>query len=154
MSKLTGADVAASNNLTGLAALGGDWDLEYTVGAIESQVVFSAQLQDQWRYVLDVHITQAWLNAQGPGPYYLDQQGETYVLMTDVTTDGTAFAIIAKDVTFNLNGYTITYNNADPITVFNGSFEQGHGRRRQRLGLQQRPRCRSLPGSLATQRGL
>jgi hypothetical protein len=74
-----------------------------------------------------INIDQAWLDAQGDGPYYLDQSGKTYVLQTDVTTDGTAFAIIAKDVTFDLNGHTITYNNAAPITIPNGSFEQGSG---------------------------
>jgi hypothetical protein len=36
ISTLTGADVAASDDLTGAASLGGDWVLEYTTGAIES----------------------------------------------------------------------------------------------------------------------
>ena len=36
LSRLTGADVAASTDLTGAADLGGDWDLEYATGAIES----------------------------------------------------------------------------------------------------------------------
>ncbi len=27
-----------------------------------------------------ININQAWLNAQGEGPYYLDQQGKTYTL--------------------------------------------------------------------------
>ena len=35
-SSLTGADVAASNNVTGDSNLGGDWNLEVTVGNIES----------------------------------------------------------------------------------------------------------------------
>ena len=74
-----------------------------------------------------INIDQAWLDAQGDGPYYLDQQGKTYVLQTDVTTDGTAFAIIAKDVVFDLNGHTITYDNAAPIVIPNGSFEAGTG---------------------------
>jgi predicted cupin superfamily sugar epimerase len=33
LSQLTGADVAASDDLTGSAALGGDWDLEVKNGA-------------------------------------------------------------------------------------------------------------------------
>ncbi len=74
-----------------------------------------------------INIDQAWLNAKGPGPYYLDQAGKTYVLQTDVTTKGTAFAITAKDITFDLNGHTITYDNAAPIVIPNGSFEQGSG---------------------------
>lgn len=72
-----------------------------------------------------ITIDSTWLTTNGPSPYYLNQQGKTYVLDTDVTTDGTAFAIIAKDVTFDLNGHTITYNNAAPITIPNGSFETG-----------------------------
>ena len=36
---LTGADVAASDDLTGPAVLGGDWDLELQVGAIEALAI-------------------------------------------------------------------------------------------------------------------
>jgi Domain of unknown function (DUF4347)/Domain of unknown function (DUF4082) len=41
LSSLTGADVAASNNLTGNAAQGGDWQLEYATGKIETATPFS-----------------------------------------------------------------------------------------------------------------
>ncbi|MCT7982955.1 DUF4347 domain-containing protein, partial [Laspinema sp. A4] len=43
LATLTGADVAASDNLTGSAALGGDWELEARTGPIEVQIPFSAQ---------------------------------------------------------------------------------------------------------------
>ena len=33
---ITGADVAASDDLTGAAELGGDWDLELNVGTVET----------------------------------------------------------------------------------------------------------------------
>lgn len=72
-------------------------------------------------------IDAAWLVANGPSPYYLDGAGNTYILQTNVSTDGTAFAIIADNVVFDLNGYTITYDNATPIPVSNGSFETGSG---------------------------
>ena len=36
LSQLTGADIAASNDLTGNTSLGGNWDLEVTTGNIES----------------------------------------------------------------------------------------------------------------------
>ncbi len=52
LSVLTGADVAASVDLTGNATLGGDWDLEFTVGTIETQVAFSAEAQQTWVAVL------------------------------------------------------------------------------------------------------
>lgn len=37
LSEITGAGVAASNNLTGAAALGGDWNLEVKFGEVETQ---------------------------------------------------------------------------------------------------------------------
>ncbi len=122
---LTGADVAASSDLTGSVTTGGDWELEFHVGLIESTVILSASAQSEWAGTLQINIDQAWLDVQGSGPYYLDQAGETYVLQTDVTTDGSAFAIIAKDVVFDLNGHTVTYDNAAPISIANHSFEAG-----------------------------
>ncbi len=49
---LTLADVAASDDLTGHASLGGDWELEHAVGSIESEVAISAETQAQWSAVL------------------------------------------------------------------------------------------------------
>ncbi|MEM8751252.1 MAG: DUF4347 domain-containing protein, partial [Pseudomonadota bacterium] len=49
LSLLTGADVAASTDLTGHSALGGDWDLETRVGEIESQILNAG---DAWNGVL------------------------------------------------------------------------------------------------------
>ncbi len=43
-----GCDVAASSDLTGHATLGGDWDLEYRTGSIETASAFSPALQASW----------------------------------------------------------------------------------------------------------
>jgi hypothetical protein len=48
LSTLTGADVAASTDKTGIADRGGDWELEYTAGDIETQIAFSTELQESW----------------------------------------------------------------------------------------------------------
>ena len=45
---LTGADVAASNDLTGASTLGGDWDLEYRQGDVQT-IVLSATA---WQHTL------------------------------------------------------------------------------------------------------
>ena len=66
-------------------------------------------------------IDEAWLTAR-PAPYLLDRPNETYVLQTDVTVDETAFVISEPGITLDLNGHTITYNNAAPIEVPNGNF--------------------------------
>jgi len=41
----TGADLASSTDLTGHADLGGNWELEYTVGTIETDLAFSTDAQ-------------------------------------------------------------------------------------------------------------
>lgn len=52
LSHLTGASIAASTNRTGNAALGGDWTLESTVGAILSPSIFSPTAMADFQSVL------------------------------------------------------------------------------------------------------
>ncbi|MDX2350478.1 MAG: FG-GAP-like repeat-containing protein, partial [Porticoccus sp.] len=52
LAQLTHADVAASDDLTGNAYLGGDWELEVTTGSIETTIAFSTQVQQTWSGVL------------------------------------------------------------------------------------------------------
>jgi hypothetical protein len=103
-----------------------------TSGTVTKTLNVTADQIQTLNVVLDLNpdpntilINQSWLDARGAGPYYLDQAGKTYVLQQDVTTKGTAFAIIASDVTFDLNGHTVTYDNAPPVVIPNGSFEAG-----------------------------
>ena len=50
---LTGADIAASIDDTGSSLLGGDWDLEYELGKISTEVAFSGLLQSEWDSLLN-----------------------------------------------------------------------------------------------------
>lgn len=43
LSRLTGATIAASDDITGSAALGGDWELEVTTGVVRSGLAFTAE---------------------------------------------------------------------------------------------------------------
>ncbi len=52
LSQLTGADVAASTDLTGSATLGGDWDLEFSTGAIEADSIFNTTVAAAYSNVL------------------------------------------------------------------------------------------------------
>ncbi|XPM57754.1 MAG: DUF4347 domain-containing protein [Leptolyngbya sp. IPPAS B-1204] len=55
LKSLTGAEIAASTNLTGSSVLGGDWNLEFTTGEIRTPLVF---LLRQW---LAIHMCcQYW----------------------------------------------------------------------------------------------
>ena len=48
LAELTGADVEASDDLTGYASLGGDWVLEVKAGAIETRIAIDDQTQMNW----------------------------------------------------------------------------------------------------------
>ena len=74
-----------------------------------------------------IPIDSTWLTNNGPAPYVLNQAGATYQLQTDVTTNGTAFVVLNKNITLDLNGHTVTYGNSAPVTVTNGGFETGSG---------------------------
>ena len=52
LSTLTGADVAASDDDTGYAPRGGDWNLEYLIGSLETSIAFSDALQANWQHLL------------------------------------------------------------------------------------------------------
>jgi len=52
IARLTGADVAGSDDRTGHADLGGDWDLEYGAGQVDANIAVSDAAQQQWRAIL------------------------------------------------------------------------------------------------------
>ena len=54
LAELTGADVATSDDITGTESLGGDWDLEYQTGLIETRIAITQNTQLNWNGVLDV----------------------------------------------------------------------------------------------------
>ena len=54
ISQLTQADVAASNDLTGHASLGGDWDLEVVSGSIEATIALSQATQATYQGQLNI----------------------------------------------------------------------------------------------------
>jgi hypothetical protein len=54
LSQLTGANIAASNNLTGSAALGGDWNLEVKIGSITTSLAFDSSVLQEYTSVLEI----------------------------------------------------------------------------------------------------
>ncbi|MEH1827382.1 MAG: Calx-beta domain-containing protein [Nostoc sp.] len=57
ISQITGADVAASTNKTGSAALGGDWDLEVKTGKIEASLAFKPEVIQAYQSILPASFT-------------------------------------------------------------------------------------------------
>lgn len=52
LAQLTGADVAASTDDTGHSSLGGDWDLEFSMGPIETPLVVTRDIHENWLHLM------------------------------------------------------------------------------------------------------
>lgn len=75
-------------------------------------------------------------------PYEFDKADTTYIFTKDITADGTAIIIKANNVTLDLNGHTLTYDEqkqqtyevygvtsrySKGIRILNGTIRQGNG---------------------------
>ncbi|MBW4514252.1 MAG: DUF4347 domain-containing protein [Timaviella obliquedivisa GSE-PSE-MK23-08B] len=60
LSTLTGANIAASTNLTGSAALGGDWHLEFTTGKLRSPLAFQPEAMNAYEAVLVTFLNETF----------------------------------------------------------------------------------------------
>ncbi|WP_333119228.1 DUF4347 domain-containing protein [Microcoleus sp. SVA1_B3] len=69
LSELTGANIAASNNLTGSAALGGDWKLEITTGQINTEIAFEKKVLEGYTSVLATLAAEEFKNSTVIGPW-------------------------------------------------------------------------------------
>ena len=84
LATLSGADVAASDDLTGAQALGGDWELEVRTGYVETAVAFSTEVQQDWFGVL-----------QNTAPYF----GPTSFIPHTITTAAdAAYSVTTADL--------------------------------------------------------
>ncbi|MDJ0785080.1 MAG: DUF4347 domain-containing protein, partial [Desulfosarcinaceae bacterium] len=78
---LSDADVAASDDLTGSKTLGGDWDLEYRQGSVETGAAVSTSKQARWSGVL-AQVTVDTVNDLADG-------GDTTSIASLIATPGT-----------------------------------------------------------------
>ncbi|HND54987.1 MAG TPA: DUF4347 domain-containing protein, partial [Pirellulaceae bacterium] len=53
LARLTGADVGASDDVTGSPALGGDWAFEYSSGDVTSRLAFGPEVSRDWSGTLE-----------------------------------------------------------------------------------------------------
>lgn len=113
ISSKSGLDVAASNNLTGNAALGGDWDLEVKRGNIESQVAFSEKAQRDFSSVLTA--------ASGTRTFSGFTDSGSTLTTTDfvVSATGGGGALAVNKVPFDT---TIAYIPINSIAANTGSY--------------------------------
>ncbi|MEM9537438.1 MAG: DUF4347 domain-containing protein [Cyanobacteria bacterium P01_E01_bin.45] len=69
LGQLTGADIAASDDLTGSSKLGGDWQLEFATGQIETDSPFHSSIEQRYQSVLEGKTIFSDGNESGLGDY-------------------------------------------------------------------------------------
>ena len=69
LSFIVGADIAASDNLTGSAALGGDWELKFATGEIKASIAIEKEVLEAYTYALGTNETFKNSTVRGPGMY-------------------------------------------------------------------------------------
>ena len=108
LSELTGADINASDDLTGHADLGGDWDLEYVVGHIETDVIFSVTVQQDWLGTLDAVTVTTLVD---------EVDGDTSSIANLLQTRGADGEISLREAILAANS---TFSTADEIFLGSG----------------------------------
>ncbi|WP_305884986.1 DUF4347 domain-containing protein, partial [Oscillatoria sp. HE19RPO] len=118
LSELTGADVAASNDLTGNQAQDGDWDLEIATGKIETAVPFNREAMKDYEYTLaNFDVTVAADDGTGTvagtlSKAILDANAaagdDTITLTTNVQFTGVPQVLIDSNIALIGGGFTVS----------------------------------------------
>ena len=89
-------------------------------------LVLAAQISEcaeaQYRQSVHNPIPEGVIPVTGAGNF--DREGATYMLQNDISCDRSA-VFLGKDVTLDLNGYSITYANGNYAHIPNYGFEEG-----------------------------
>ncbi|RKZ48833.1 MAG: hypothetical protein DRQ58_03530, partial [Gammaproteobacteria bacterium] len=124
LAKLTGADVAASDDATGATELGGDWDLEVQQGDIETRIAIEELAQHNWLNTLvSAEVNLDPDSSQSNNGVYVNVTPDGSVvdvtdsdaIITDV--DDTELASLTIDVVAVRDG------NAELLTIAGAQFQ-------------------------------
>jgi hypothetical protein len=85
-------------------------------------MIFPLMVNAQYRESEHKFLPDGVIAVSGPGYYGIP--GSTYMLTRDITSDRSTL-FLGKDVTLDLNGYTLTYADGDYEHIPNYGFEEG-----------------------------
>lgn len=90
LAALTGADIAASDDVTGHFSLGGDWELEHHVGQIDATIAVSDWSLDHWQGLLATTSgnTAIWSANADTSPNAAAWNGSSFGSVTDTASVG------------------------------------------------------------------
>ncbi|NES94124.1 MAG: DUF4347 domain-containing protein [Desertifilum sp. SIO1I2] len=119
LADLTGADIAASDNLTGDRTLGGDWDLEFATGVIESPLAFQIGVLEAYTSVLATLRVNSLLDNTTPNDGLVTLREAILAANSDTTTDLGDTGTGNDTIIFEIPGiapYTLTLTSSINIT--------------------------------------
>ncbi len=85
-------------------------------------ILFPLIVNAQYQESMHRKLPDGVIAVSGPGSY--DNPGSTYMLTRDITSDRSTL-FLGKDVTLDLNGYTLTYADGNYEHIPNYGFEEG-----------------------------
>jgi len=124
IARLTGADVAASDDPTGQAQYGGDWVLEYDHGNIETALAVNSEAQQNWNGVLatfTVNTTADTVDAIPGDGSAADALGQTS--LRAAIMEANALPGMASEIFLNAGTYTLTLGPAGDDLAVNGDLD-------------------------------
>ncbi|MEG5092807.1 DUF4347 domain-containing protein, partial [Microcoleus sp. B13-B4] len=124
IAQLTNTNVAASKNLTGSVAKGGDWELEVRTGSRETPLVFEAEVLAGYEYVLnsfgDATNFGAGTNPKGINVLFFNADTFPDLVVTNLSSEN--ISILLGDGNGNFGTVTQLAVGLDPVFVTSGLF--------------------------------
>jgi len=121
LAELTGTDVAASDDLTGNAALKGDWELEYQRGEIETVIPFDATVQQSWNGLLATFTDHTITTTDADGAwscYAVDVDGDSDMDVLSASYNDDKIAWYENDGSENFTVHTIATTADGAYSVY------------------------------------
>ncbi|MEG5000328.1 DUF4347 domain-containing protein, partial [Microcoleus sp. B4-D4] len=130
--EFTGANIAASQNLTGSAALGGDWKLEITTGQINAELAFEKEVLENYTSVLATLVSETFQGSTALGPWIYNGGGSPPPGLTAGTGPGIIPGVVAGPVDPPGSGalrLTSNANNQANYVIYNNPISSTDGLR-------------------------
>ncbi|MEM8641166.1 MAG: CHAT domain-containing protein [Cyanobacteria bacterium P01_G01_bin.54] len=112
IANFTGADVAASVDVTGSANYGGDWQLEYSIGDIEARNPVTEATLTAWQGKLLNHTVDSLADDGSGGTTFRE------AIAAAGTNDEITFSVVG---TVTLNGTPLSWNNTKDNLIIDGN---------------------------------
>ena len=123
IARLTGADVTASDDLTGQAQFGGDWVFEYDRGSIETALAISGDAQQNWNGVLATFTVNTTLDTVDTSPgdgVAADAAGNTSLRAAIMEANAVGGA---NEIILNAGTYTLSLGPAGEDNAARGDLD-------------------------------